>query len=71
MYSIRWNNSPNGDCTLVGELKAIIALANIFESQKRQYKIADVQGFLISQNQLGMGFYKYWLENDAVFLPRK
>ena len=67
MYSIRWSASPNGMHTLVGPLQTILSCACIFESLKKQYKIASVDGFIVSQSDVGVGGYLYWLEKEEIF----
>lgn len=63
MYSIRWN----GTQTVVGKYDDIMYLANKFETLRIYYKIAMVSVGMVSQEQMGLGYYKYWLDPSDIF----
>jgi len=53
---------------LVGNLPDIIALANILESAKIKFKVTDVRGFRLSDDDAGVGGFEYWLEPPDKFI---
>jgi hypothetical protein len=68
MYSISFYSSPSGGMrVLVGQLQAVLAVAELCEYKKQPFKIANVEGYLHTQLQLGCGGYEYWLDPDQKF----
>ena len=60
MYSIVWINHMQ--IVLVGGLNDILGCANLLEKDKTEFRVYSVpRGFACSQNSLGCGGFRYWL----------
>lgn len=64
MFTIFWINGEQNQ--VVGNLQSIIAVANLLENIKVEFKVSDRSGE-ISQRYLGMGSFNYWLDENIDF----
>jgi hypothetical protein len=60
MYSIRFLEHDKRENIVVGDLASIVSIANILESTKQKFKVSDVRGFSLTQNDCGCGGFIYW-----------
>ncbi len=65
MYSISFYQDTLH--SVVGELRAILATANLCEKNKVPFKVASVAGYQLKQADLGCGGFDYWLNPDDHF----
>ena len=72
MYTIKWDNTPEGYLVLVGDINAILNIALILNSisnkgfKKRYFKIYSVDGVCLTAKQLNVSF-EYMLDPSAIW----
>jgi hypothetical protein len=64
MFSIRWKD---GVKCVVGNKESILALANLFESIRVKFKVADVAGFVCKPEHFAAGGFEYWMRAGDTF----
>lgn len=54
-------------CVVAGDLRATLALANILENSKTQFKVSTTHDGYIGPSYLGVEGFKYWLLPEKKF----
>lgn len=60
MYSIRWCDGYK-QYNLVGDMQSVLALANILENKKQDFRVGSVITGPVSQVMMGVGGFSHWL----------
>ena len=66
LYSIRFN-SQHDECQLIGTQTSICIIANLLETIKEKFKVANTSGFQLDQHAFGVGGFEYWLLPEEKF----
>lgn len=65
MYSISWYNCSAELCCVIGELHSVCSVAAVLEQKKWLFKVASVDGYLVSQGDCGCGDFTCWQKPEA------